>query len=103
MSRLLTVDQTEVARDVIVVTEALGDGPTHDHQPDRTEELARLPVPKMVISGSPDATWDPAQLSDMAERLSAVLLPIPGGGHSPNVHRAGEVAAGLLAFWNGRT
>ncbi|WP_338930619.1 alpha/beta hydrolase [Streptomyces netropsis] len=71
-------------------------------EPDRTEELARIAVPKMVISGSPDATWDPSRLSDMAERLSAVLLSIPGAGHSPNVHRPEEVAAGLLAFWNGR-
>lgn len=53
--------------------------------PDRTEELARVPVPKMVISGSPDATWGPSQLSDLAERLSAVLLPIPGGGRTARV------------------
>ncbi|WP_330177572.1 alpha/beta hydrolase [Streptomyces sp. NBC_01498] len=67
---------------------------------DRTPQLARIDLPKAVLSGSPDGTWSPEEVEEMAHRLGARLVPLPGGGHSPNVHLPDETASALVDFWD---
>jgi pimeloyl-ACP methyl ester carboxylesterase len=69
-------------------------------EPDLSEELAAIAVPKAVVSGSPDLTWDPADVRAMANALSAHLITVPDGGHSPNVHFPDETATALITFWS---
>lgn len=69
-------------------------------EPDLTAELAAISLPKAVVSGSPDLTWEPAGVQSMANSLSAHLITVPEGGHSPNVHCPDETAAALITFWN---
>ncbi|MEV6654835.1 alpha/beta hydrolase [Streptomyces sp. NPDC051219] len=70
------------------------------NEPDLTACLAGIEIEKAVISGSPDATWPPEWVEEMSRRLDARLIRLPGGGHSPNVHRPDEAAAGLIDFWD---
>ncbi|MFF9186560.1 alpha/beta fold hydrolase [Streptomyces rochei] len=72
-------------------------------EPDRTDTLTAVRLPKAVVSGSPDATWAPEGVARMANVLSARLIALPGGGHSPNVHRPEESATGLTDFWDSLT
>ena len=68
---------------------------------DRTEELARnAAVPILVIYGENDNSWSPAQQEDMARRLSAKRLCIPGAVHSPNVEAPATTASALTQFWD---
>lgn len=69
------------------------------NEPDETPQLARLSIPKSVISGTPDETWVPEGVERMAHDLGARFARIEGGGHSPNVHRPAETASALLDFW----
>lgn len=66
---------------------------------DETPCLARLSIPKSVISGTPDETWAPEGVERMARELGARFVGIENGGHSPNVHRPAETASALLDFW----
>ncbi|MEU4885524.1 MULTISPECIES: alpha/beta fold hydrolase [Streptomyces] len=66
---------------------------------DSTATLATLKLPKAIVSGSPDLTWDPDGVTSMAQSLSAKLVTMPGGGHSPNIHCPEETTAALVAFW----
>lgn len=70
------------------------------NEPDLTTTLAEIRVAKAVISGSPDATWPPEAVEEMAHRLGAHITQLPGGGHSPNVHQPAEVTAALIDFWD---
>ncbi|MFE0420745.1 alpha/beta fold hydrolase [Streptomyces tendae] len=70
---------------------------------DLTEGLSALRLPKAVVSGSPDLTWPPDGVRKMALALSARLITVPEGGHSPNVHRPDETAAALAEFWDSST
>ncbi|MER6621868.1 alpha/beta hydrolase [Streptomyces sp. NPDC000931] len=72
-------------------------------EPDRTAALAAIGLPKAVVSGSPDLTWAPEGVAKMADALSAQLIALPGGGHSPNVHRPEETTADLADFWGAIT
>ncbi|WP_405851029.1 alpha/beta hydrolase [Streptomyces niveus] len=67
---------------------------------DLTTRLADIDLAKAVVSGSPDATWPPEDVEQMAHRLGADLISLPGGGHSPNVHLPNETAAALVDFWD---
>ncbi|WP_078630272.1 alpha/beta fold hydrolase [Streptomyces roseochromogenus] len=69
------------------------------NETDETSRLARLSIPKSVISGTPDETWAPEGVEQMARELGARFIRIEGGGHSPNVHRPTETASALLDFW----
>ncbi|MFC8226487.1 alpha/beta fold hydrolase [Streptomyces sp. NPDC057287] len=66
---------------------------------DTTSDLARSAVPLLVVSGTPDETWDPDGVERMARQLGSAFVRIEGGGHSPNVHMPDEAASALLAFW----
>ena len=64
--------------------------------PDRTQALARLGSrPLLVVYGEDDDAWDPAIQEDMALRLGAERVCIPGAAHSPAVE-APETTASTL-------
>jgi pimeloyl-ACP methyl ester carboxylesterase len=68
--------------------------------PDRTAELAAAPAPMLVVYGENDDAWAPAIQEDMARRLGAHRVCIPGAAHSPAVEAPETVASTLTAFWN---
>jgi superfamily II DNA/RNA helicase/alpha-beta hydrolase superfamily lysophospholipase len=68
---------------------------------DRTEELAKLDyLPIMVIYGEDDNAWSPQAQEDMAARLGAHRVCIPGAAHSPAVEAPATTADALTRFWN---
>jgi pimeloyl-ACP methyl ester carboxylesterase len=68
--------------------------------PDRTEELADLGGPPvLVLYGENDDAWRPAVQERMARRLGAQRVCIPGAGHSPPVEAPETTASTLTAFW----
>ncbi|GAA2749416.1 MULTISPECIES: alpha/beta fold hydrolase [Kitasatospora] len=67
--------------------------------PDRVDELAAVPLPKLVVSGVQDYAWPVEEQSAMAERLHALRAVVEGAGHSPNAERPAETAAALAGFW----
>jgi pimeloyl-ACP methyl ester carboxylesterase len=68
--------------------------------PDRTAELARLSRPSiLVLYGENDDAWRPAVQEQMARRLGADRVCIPGAGHSPAVEAPETTASTLTAFW----
>ncbi len=69
-------------------------------EPDRVDELARLPLPKLVLSGESDDTWPVPLLDEMARRLGAGRTVIAGAQHSPNTDRPQETAAAVREFWD---
>lgn len=68
--------------------------------PDRTPALAELGAPLLVVYGENDDAWEPAIQDDMARRLGAQRVCIPGAAHSPAVEAPETVASILTAFWN---
>ncbi|MFF7052005.1 alpha/beta fold hydrolase [Streptomyces griseorubiginosus] len=72
-------------------------------EPDRVAELAAVPLPFHVLSGSQDDTWPVPLLDDMAVRLRARRTVIPGADHSPNADEPLPTARALADFWDGRT
>jgi pimeloyl-ACP methyl ester carboxylesterase len=69
--------------------------------PDRVQALAELAAaPVLVIYGEDDDAWDPAIQEDMAARLGAKRVCIPGAAHSPAVEAPETVASVLTGFWN---
>jgi pimeloyl-ACP methyl ester carboxylesterase len=69
-------------------------------EPDRVAELAATGVPVLVTHGVDDDAWPPAVQQEMAERLRAQHVVIPGAAHSPAVENPGATVATLLSFWN---
>ncbi|MEZ0066123.1 pimeloyl-ACP methyl ester carboxylesterase [Streptacidiphilus sp. MAP12-20] len=69
-------------------------------EPDRVDELAGLSLPKLVLSGERDYAWPVELQAQMALRLSAEHIVIPGAGHSPNAERPASTALSLSAFWS---
>ncbi|RII16153.1 short chain dehydrogenase [Streptomyces sp. YIM 130001] len=70
-------------------------------EPDRVDDLARVPLPKHVLSGERDETWPVPLIDEMAVRLRAHRTVIAGAEHSPNTDRPGTTAAALVEFWDG--
>jgi pimeloyl-ACP methyl ester carboxylesterase len=69
--------------------------------PDRTPELARLTsLPMLVVYGENDNAWSPAAQEDMAGRLGASRVCIPGAAHSPAVEAPATTASTLTRFWD---
>jgi pimeloyl-ACP methyl ester carboxylesterase len=69
--------------------------------PDRTAALAGLPGSSvLVVYGENDDAWAPAVQEDMARRLGAERVCIPGAAHSPAVEAPETVASILTTFWN---
>ena len=68
---------------------------------DRTAELARLRDLKiLVIYGEDDNSWSPDAQEEMAARLGARRVCIPGAVHSPAVEAPATTAGTLTQFWN---
>ncbi|MGW0392615.1 alpha/beta hydrolase [Streptomyces sp. NPDC003042] len=72
-------------------------------EPDRVAELAAVPLPKLVLSGSVDYAWPVPLLDDMAERLSATRVVVKDAEHSPNAENPHVTAGALAAFWAAAT
>lgn len=68
-------------------------------EPDRTELLAALRTPTLVLFGADDDAWSPAIQTDMADRLSAETAVIPDAAHSPAVENPPLTVAALIEFW----
>ncbi|MEU8550646.1 alpha/beta hydrolase [Streptomyces roseoverticillatus] len=68
-------------------------------EPDRTAELAAVPLPKHVLSGAVDYAWPVPSMDVMAKELSAVRTVVQGAEHSPNAERPGPTAEALVRFW----
>jgi pimeloyl-ACP methyl ester carboxylesterase len=70
-------------------------------RPDRTELLATIAVPVLVMVGSDDTLTPP----DVARRMAAAIPgatfeEIPGAGHVPPLERPSVVVEALKRFWN---
>ncbi|GIH91400.1 alpha/beta hydrolase [Planobispora siamensis] len=68
--------------------------------PDRCDELIQVGVGVLVLYGEHDDGWPPAMQSDMAHRLNAECVVVPGAVHSPAVEAPETTAAALTRFWN---
>jgi len=68
--------------------------------PDRTPALATLGAALLVLYGENDDAWAPSIQDEMARRLSAQRVCIPGAAHSPAVEAPETVASTLTTFWN---
>ena len=69
--------------------------------PDRTSELAgQLHAPVLVLYGEDDDKWEPAAQEEMAGRLGAERVCIPGAAHSPAVDAPETTASALNRFWH---
>ncbi|KAB8191291.1 alpha/beta fold hydrolase [Nonomuraea phyllanthi] len=67
---------------------------------DRTDELRQIEVPTLVLYGEHDDGWPPETQSEMADRLGADSVVVPGAVHSPAVEAPETTAAALVRFWN---
>jgi pimeloyl-ACP methyl ester carboxylesterase len=56
-----------------------------EHAPDRCSELAAAGVPLGVIAGEIDDAWPMSVQREMARRLGARFIELPGLGHNPGV------------------
>ena len=68
-----------------------------------TAELAEVVaggLPALVVYGENDDAWPPAQQEQMARRLDAERVCIPGAAHSPSIDAPVTTAAILTNFWN---
>jgi pimeloyl-ACP methyl ester carboxylesterase len=69
--------------------------------PDRTSELAGgLHVPVLVLYGEDDDKWEPTAQEEMAGRVGAERVCIPGAAHSPAVDAPETTASALNRFWH---
>jgi pimeloyl-ACP methyl ester carboxylesterase len=68
-------------------------------EPDRVDELAATELPLLVLTGADDDTFPPQAQVEMAKRLSASYVEVPGAGHSPAVENPAATAAALINFW----
>nr|WSY51969.1 alpha/beta hydrolase [Streptomyces sp. NBC_00886] len=69
-------------------------------EPDRVAELAAVPLPVHVLSGSRDDTWPVPLLDDMAVRLKAQRTVIARAEHSPNTDQPLATARAIADFWD---
>jgi pimeloyl-ACP methyl ester carboxylesterase len=67
---------------------------------DRVDELPQAGVPILVLYGEHDDGWPPVLQAEMAKRLDAECVVVPGAVHSPAVEAPETTAAALTRFWN---
>lgn len=68
-------------------------------EPDRCAELAAVAIPLLVLYGEDDDAWHPATQDDMAVRLGAPVVVVPGAFHSPAAEQPELTAAALIDFF----
>ncbi|GAA3129681.1 alpha/beta hydrolase [Planomonospora alba] len=68
--------------------------------PDRCDDLAQVGVDTLVLYGEHDDGWPPEMQAEMARRLDAECVVVPGAAHSPAVEAPETTAAALTGFWN---
>ncbi|GAA4202062.1 alpha/beta hydrolase [Streptosporangium oxazolinicum] len=68
--------------------------------PDRCDELTQVEVDTLVLYGEHDDGWPPRMQAEMARRLNAECVVVPGSAHSPAVEAPETTAAALIRFWN---
>jgi pimeloyl-ACP methyl ester carboxylesterase len=68
-------------------------------EPDRVDELAATKLPVFVLCGQDDDVWSAGIQADMARRLGAAYLALPGAAHSPAVEDPAATARALRDFW----
>jgi pimeloyl-ACP methyl ester carboxylesterase len=68
-------------------------------EPDRVAALRETGVPVLVAYGEDDDSWSPAVQTDMAQRLRARHVVIPGAAHSPAVENPQATVRVLQEFW----
>jgi pimeloyl-ACP methyl ester carboxylesterase len=68
-------------------------------EPDRVAELSATGVPMLVLHGADDDAWEPAVQREMAHRLGARYVVVPGAAHSAAVENAAATGDALLDFW----
>ncbi|GLW97753.1 alpha/beta hydrolase [Microtetraspora sp. NBRC 16547] len=68
--------------------------------PDRVDELAECGLAILILYGEHDDGWPPLLQSEMADRLDAECVVVPGAVHSPAVEAPETTAAALTRFWN---
>jgi pimeloyl-ACP methyl ester carboxylesterase len=67
---------------------------------DTTVDLRATGVPVLVAHGEHDDKWPIPWQRDMAERLRARYVVIPGGAHSPQAEAPEETLATLTSFYS---
>jgi pimeloyl-ACP methyl ester carboxylesterase len=68
-------------------------------EPDRVAELVAVAPACLVVVGDEDDVWPPDVQAQMAGRLDAQLVRLPGVGHSPATEAPVETAAAVVEFW----
>ena len=76
------------------------DGPRAAGLPRPDPALATLGASLLVLYGENDDAWAPSIQDEMARRLGAQRVCIPGAAHSPAVEAPETVASTLTRFWN---
>lgn len=66
--------------------------------PDRIDEIAALPLPKLVAHGADDDAWPHEVQAQMAHRLGVKVDVIPDAAHSPAIENTEATARLLLDF-----
>jgi pimeloyl-ACP methyl ester carboxylesterase len=68
-------------------------------EPDRTDELAEVPIRTLVVFGEGDDAWSPEIQRETASRLGARAVSFPEAAHSPAAESPKTTAQTLAAFW----
>lgn len=69
-------------------------------EPDRTEELAALDLPVLVVAGEADDAWPLDAQRRMAQELGTDLVLVPDAAHSPAVENPDGLLTVLLPVWD---
>ncbi|MEU8463638.1 alpha/beta hydrolase [Streptomyces sp. NPDC029003] len=85
---------------VTVPEQLIATGRVLIEEPDRVAELAAVPLPKLVLSGTVDYAWPVPQMDEMAVRLGASRVLVEGAEHSPNAENPQVTARSLVNFWD---
>ncbi|MCT9932576.1 alpha/beta hydrolase [Planotetraspora sp. A-T 1434] len=67
---------------------------------DRVPDLVQCGLDILVLYGEHDDGWPPLLQAEMARRLRAECVVVPGSAHSPAVEAPETTAAALTRFWN---
>jgi pimeloyl-ACP methyl ester carboxylesterase len=71
-------------------------------EPDRVDELGTVDLPLLVVYGEADDAWLPHLQDDMARRLGAGVVVVPGSVHSPAAENPTFTAETLIRFFQGQ-